>query len=58
MDMLKQLSLAGLVPVIKVKHAEDAVPVDTTEIDFDASFRLLCAVIREHLGLDPKGALA
>lgn len=27
MDMLKQLSLAGLVPVIKVKHAEDAVPL-------------------------------
>ena len=29
MDMLKQLSLAGLVPVIKVKHAEDAVPLCT-----------------------------
>ena len=27
MDMLKQLSLAGLVPVIKVKDAEDAVPL-------------------------------
>jgi len=27
MDMLKQLSLAGLVPVIKVKNAEDAVPL-------------------------------
>ena len=27
MDMLKQLSLAGLVPVIKVKKAEDAVPL-------------------------------
>lgn len=27
MDMLKKLSLAGLVPVIKVKHAEDAVPL-------------------------------
>ena len=29
MDMLKKLSLAGLVPVIKVKHAEDAVPLCT-----------------------------
>ena len=29
MDMLKQLSLAGLVPVIKVKRAEDAVPLCT-----------------------------
>ena len=29
MDMLKQLSLAGLVPVIKVKNAEDAVPLCT-----------------------------
>lgn len=27
MDMLKQLSLAGLVPVIKVKNAADAVPL-------------------------------
>ncbi len=27
MDMLKQLSLAGLVPVIKVKNAQDAVPL-------------------------------
>lgn len=29
MDMLKQLSLAGLVPVIKVKDAKDAVPLCT-----------------------------
>ncbi|MBO2517647.1 MAG: 2-dehydro-3-deoxyphosphogluconate aldolase [Clostridiales bacterium] len=29
MDMLKQLSLAGLVPVIKIKNAEDAVPLCT-----------------------------
>ena len=29
MDMLKQLSLAGLVPGIKVKRAEDAVPLCT-----------------------------
>ena len=27
MDMLKQLSLAGLVPVIKIKDAQDAVPL-------------------------------
>ncbi len=39
-----------------LKAAEDAVPVDTTEIDFEASFRLLCAVIRDRLGLLPREA--
>ena len=34
-----------------LKAAEDAVPVDTTEIDFEASFRLLCSIIRERLGV-------
>ena len=37
-----------------LKAAEDAVPVDTTEIDFDASFRLLCSIIEERLGLLPQ----
>ena len=37
-----------------LKAAEDAVPVDTTAIDFDESFRLLCSIIREHLGLLPR----
>ena len=37
-----------------LKAAEDAVPVDTTEIDFEASFRLLCSVIDERLGLQPR----
>ena len=38
-----------------LRAAEDAVTVDTTEIDFDASFRLFCSVIHEHLGLTPRG---
>ena len=37
-----------------LKAADDAVTVDTTEIDFEASFRVFCAVIREHLGLLPR----
>ena len=37
-----------------LKAAEDAVPVDTTEIDFEASFRLLCSVIDERLGPQPR----
>ena len=37
-----------------LRAAEDAVTVDTTEIDFEASFRLLCSVIRERLGLTPR----
>ena len=41
-----------------LRAAEDAVPVDTTEIDFEASFRLLCEVIEAHLGLKPRGQQA
>ena len=37
-----------------LKAAEDAVTVDTTEIDFEASFRVFCGVIHEHLGLLPR----
>ena len=37
-----------------LRAAEDAVTVDTTEIDFEASFGLLCSVIRERLGLTPR----
>ena len=37
-----------------LRAAEDAVTVDTTEIDFEESFRLLCSVIRERLGLTPR----
>ena len=36
-----------------LKAAEDAVYVDTTEIDFDQSFALFCRIIRERLGLSP-----
>lgn len=38
-----------------LRAAEDAVPVDTTQIDFEASFERLCAVIHERLGLTPGG---
>lgn len=41
-----------------LRAAEDAVPVDTTEIDFEASFRLLCEVIEARLGLKPRGQQA
>ncbi len=36
-----------------LRAAEDAVMVDTTEIDFDESFALLCRIIRERLGGSP-----
>ncbi len=32
-----------------LRQAEDAVLVDTTDIDFDASFQLLCRIIRERM---------
>ncbi len=32
-----------------LRQAEDAVLVDTTEIDFDASFSLLCSIIRKRM---------
>ena len=35
-----------------LKAAEDAVTMDTTEIDFDESFALLMQIIRQHLGLE------
>ena len=35
--------------VAPLRQAEDAVLVDTTEIDFDESFRLLCGIIRERM---------
>lgn len=34
-----------------LRRAEDAVLLDTTEIDFDESFALLCRTIEERLGL-------
>ena len=36
-----------------LRAAEDAVRVDTSEIDFDASFARLCEIMRERLGLTP-----
>jgi cytidylate kinase len=36
-----------------LRAAEDAVTMDTTEIDFDGSFALLCSIIEERLGLRP-----
>ena len=35
--------------VAPLRRAEDAVLVDTTEIDFEESFRLLCRIIRERM---------
>ena len=35
--------------VAPLRQAEDAVLVDTTEIDFDESFELLCGIIRERM---------
>ncbi len=35
--------------VAPLRRAEDAVLVDTTEIDFEGSFQLLCQVIRERM---------
>ena len=34
-----------------LRRAEDAVMLDTTNYDFDESFSLLCAIIRERFGL-------
>ncbi len=34
-----------------LRRAEDAVLLDTTNYDFDESFSLLCAIIRERFGL-------
>lgn len=39
-----------------LKAAEDAVLVDTSEIDFEESFRLLSGIIKEKLGIGPEGA--
>ena len=37
--------------VAPLKAAEGAVLVDTTEIDFEESFSLMCAIIRDRLGI-------
>ena len=34
-----------------LKKAEDAILVDTSDIDFDESFEVLCGIIKERLGL-------
>lgn len=39
-----------------LKAAEDAILVDTSEIDFEESFRLLSGIIKEKLGIGPEGA--
>ncbi len=36
-----------------LKMADDAVMMDTTDIDFDGSFALLCKIIAERLGVYP-----
>ena len=44
--------------VAPLREAEDAVRVDTTEINFEQSFERLCEVIGERLGLSPLEAKA
>lgn len=41
-----------------LRAAEDAVRVDTSDIGFEESFQILCALIRERLGLEPLEARA
>ena len=36
-------------PIAPLRQAEDAIRIDTSEIDFDQSFELLTRTIREHL---------
>lgn len=36
-----------------LRQAEDAVPADTTELDFEGSYRLLLRIIQERLGGTP-----
>ena len=36
-------------PIAPLRQAEDAIRIDTSEIDFDQSFELLKRTIREHL---------
>lgn len=38
--------------VAPLRQAEDAVLVDTTDIDFDRSFELLCSIIRQRMEAD------
>ena len=37
-----------------LKAADDAIFVDTTELDFDGSYALFCRIIEERLGLRPQ----
>lgn len=36
-----------------LKEADDAVHVDTSDINFEESYELLCSIIYEHLGVKP-----
>ena len=38
--------------VAPLRRAEDAVLVDTTEIDFEGSFQLMCRIIRERMAAE------
>jgi len=40
-----------------LKPADDSVLMDTSEIDFEASFQLMCSIINERLGIEAKEAL-
>ena len=38
--------------VAPLRRADDAVLMDTSDIDFEQSFELMCSIIEEHLGIE------
>lgn len=42
--------------IAPLKKADDAVLMDTSDIDFEQSYELMCSIIREHLGIEAKKA--
>ena len=42
--------------IAPLKKADDAVLMDTSDIDFEQSYELMCRIIREHLGIEAKKA--
>lgn len=38
--------------VAPLRRADDAVLMDTSDIDFEQSFGLMCSIIKEHLGIE------
>lgn len=42
--------------IAPLRKADDAVLMDTSDIDFEQSYELMCNIIREHLGIEAKKA--